>query len=44
VGKTRLARQVAAELIESLEDGVTFVSLAAVADLASVAPSPSHCA
>jgi predicted ATPase/DNA-binding NarL/FixJ family response regulator len=36
VGKTRLARQVAAELVESLDDGVFFVCLASVADPASV--------
>jgi predicted ATPase/DNA-binding CsgD family transcriptional regulator len=37
VGKTRLAAQVAADLVESLEDGVFFVSLAAIADPRSVA-------
>jgi predicted ATPase len=38
-GKTRLALQAAAELTEGFEDGVFFVSLAAIRDLELVAPA-----
>ena len=38
-GKTRVALQAAAELLEEFEDGVFFVSLAAIKDPALVAPT-----
>src|SRR5437764_1449902 len=39
IGKTRLALQVATELIDDFADGVFFVSLAPISDLALVAPT-----
>ncbi len=39
VGKTRLALQVAQDLVDEFADGVTFVSLAPIMDPALVAPS-----
>lgn len=43
-GKTRLALQVAAELIDQVRDGVVFVPLAAVPEAALVAPTIARCA
>jgi predicted ATPase len=39
VGKTRLALQVAAELLDDARDGVFFIALAAIRDVALVAPA-----
>lgn len=39
IGKTRLALQVAADIVDEFEDGVFFVPLAAINDPALVAPS-----
>ena len=41
-GKTRLALQVAAELLDDFADGVCFVALAPLADPALVAPTIAH--
>ena len=38
-GKTRLALQIAAELLDEVEDGVFFVQLAEFADPAEVVPA-----
>src|SRR6266851_4325949 len=42
VGKTRLAVQVATDLIDDFADGVTFVSLAPISDPGFVIPTIAH--
>jgi predicted ATPase len=42
IGKTRLALQVAAELVGHFEDGVTLVVLAPISDPALVLPTVAH--
>src|SRR5438128_6853749 len=42
VGKTRLALQVALELVHDFADGVHFVSLAPISDPAFVIPTIAH--
>src|SRR2546423_14668751 len=42
VGKTRLALQVATELLADFPDGVSFVSLAPISDPALVIPTIAH--
>src|SRR5438445_9831538 len=42
IGKTRLALQVATDLLADFADGVCFVSLAAVSDAAFVIPTIAH--